>query len=305
MGNPKSKADLLSSIAADLADNNAGLISAEDVRHNLADTAASINGIVASGATDGADAFVNDVKIKHSGAGTGRLIVESGVTFKDGCTQEVCFPGETGLTHNNIGGLTAGDPHTQYLPVLGSRKMAGNLGMDTFFINASGSAETGQPVKKGLGFRRNQTSGDEEILVSGNMFFEDQSQMNTALSTARAWATFDASAGAVAWSGYNVTAVSKTDSKFLVTFDSGVLNDNNYLAFGYSNGRSTASSNEDFDRCFGGLTNRAGEGTYASQHTLSFAVMTESGVYAGSSKQNHVVVFGLGSGVTTGNIRNS
>ena len=64
MANNKSKADLLSSIAADLADNNAGLISAEDVRSNMEDIAQSINGIVASGSTATTDAFVNNVKIK-------------------------------------------------------------------------------------------------------------------------------------------------------------------------------------------------------------------------------------------------
>ena len=37
----KNTGDLLSSINADLADNNAGLISAEDVRHNLADAVES------------------------------------------------------------------------------------------------------------------------------------------------------------------------------------------------------------------------------------------------------------------------
>ena len=48
----KNTGDLLSSINADLADNNAGLISAEDVRHNLADAVESINLIVSSGDFD-------------------------------------------------------------------------------------------------------------------------------------------------------------------------------------------------------------------------------------------------------------
>ena len=39
----KSSGDLINSISADLADNNAGLISAEDVRHNMEDIAFSIN----------------------------------------------------------------------------------------------------------------------------------------------------------------------------------------------------------------------------------------------------------------------
>ena len=38
----KSSGDLIASISTDLADNNAGLISAEDVRHNMEDVAFSI-----------------------------------------------------------------------------------------------------------------------------------------------------------------------------------------------------------------------------------------------------------------------
>ena len=48
----KNTGDLLSSINGDLADNNAGLISAEDVRHNMADTVESINLIVSRAGGD-------------------------------------------------------------------------------------------------------------------------------------------------------------------------------------------------------------------------------------------------------------
>ena len=119
MADVKSKSDLLASIAGDIADNNAGLISAEDVRTNMADTVASINGIVASGDTAGVDSFVNNVKITKSTSDgtTGKLIVGSGVEFPDGL-QTVAYPGEAGITHNNLGGLTTGDPHVQYLPTI-------------------------------------------------------------------------------------------------------------------------------------------------------------------------------------------
>ena len=46
MATIKSSVDILASIGTDLADNNAGLISAEDVRHNMEDTVASVNRIV-------------------------------------------------------------------------------------------------------------------------------------------------------------------------------------------------------------------------------------------------------------------
>ena len=54
MATMKSSGDLIASISSDLADNNAGLISAQDVRHNMEDTAFSINRIVASGDTGNA-----------------------------------------------------------------------------------------------------------------------------------------------------------------------------------------------------------------------------------------------------------
>ena len=307
MANVKPKADLVTSITADLADNNAGLISAEDVRSNMADIATSINDIVASGDTQTAYPFHNNVTVKKSttDGATGRVYVGSGIFFPnstDASTEQTLpYPGPANISHNDLGNLTAGDPHTQYLPTDGSRTMAGNLGTNTYFINSSGTSNGASNTKQGIGFQRDE-KGNEEILVSGTVVFEDKSKINTALSTARAWATFDASPGIVSWSGYNVTAISKSASKFSITFDSGVLNDNNYLAFGYSNGRSTAEDNTDFDRCFVGMTARAGEGTAASQHTLSFAVLTESGVYSSWNRQNHVVIFGMGSGVVTNNI---
>lgn len=305
MANVKSKADLIASIVGDLADNNAGLISAEDVRSNMADIACSINDIVASGDTFGDYPFHNNVKVKKSTSDgtTGKVIVGSGVEFPDGITQTVAYPGPNGINHTDLANKDAYDDHLQYLPVAGGRKMTGNLGLGSnVFINSSGAAEGA--VKKGLGFQRNADTGREEILVSGSMIFEDQSRIDSGLSTARAWVNFDASptAGAVAWSGYNVTAITKTSSKFAITFESGVLDDNSYLAFGYSNGRSTADSNEDFDRCFVGLTSKTGTDIPADRRTLSFAVLTESGVYAGSAKQNHVVVFGANSGVLSTNI---
>ena len=60
----RTSGNLLANIAADLADNNAGLISAADVRSNMEDTVASISIIVASGDTDPKFAFINDVRAK-------------------------------------------------------------------------------------------------------------------------------------------------------------------------------------------------------------------------------------------------
>ena len=79
----KNSGELIASINEDLANNNAGLISAEDVRHNMRDIAFSINHIVASGDTDVKYPFFNDVRFKHLGTPGvgGRVIAESGVLF--------------------------------------------------------------------------------------------------------------------------------------------------------------------------------------------------------------------------------
>ena len=54
--------DLMAGISADLADNNAGLISAYDVRHNMEDTVFSLQSIIVSGDTEGEFPFFNAVK---------------------------------------------------------------------------------------------------------------------------------------------------------------------------------------------------------------------------------------------------
>ena len=119
MPTEKSKADLLTSIATDLANNNAGLISASDVRTNMEDSVESINSIVADGDTDSAYSFKNNVRAKKSteDGTTGVFVAEYGVTYPDG-TQVVHYPGPSGIQHNDLGGLTADDPHSQYVPVV-------------------------------------------------------------------------------------------------------------------------------------------------------------------------------------------
>jgi len=54
---------ILISIGQDLADNNAGLISAQDVRHNMEDTVASIPNIVSLSDTENVYYFRNNVKV--------------------------------------------------------------------------------------------------------------------------------------------------------------------------------------------------------------------------------------------------
>lgn len=75
----RSKDDIVTNITNDLADNNAGLISAADVRNNMIDIVESINQIVGSGNFDGETPFrANNVKAQineDSGTAVGGLFI--------------------------------------------------------------------------------------------------------------------------------------------------------------------------------------------------------------------------------------
>ena len=96
----KNSGELITSINDDLADNNAGLISAEDVRHNMRDIAYSINHIVASGDTDVKYPFFNDVRFKHHGTpGIGGTVTGTGqAEFVGVVTASEFVGGGSGLT---------------------------------------------------------------------------------------------------------------------------------------------------------------------------------------------------------------
>ena len=152
MATMRSSGDILANIATDLADNNAGLISAADVRNNMEDTVFSINRIIASGDTDLQYPFFNDVRAKHDeteGTG-GTFFAESGIIFPNSPVsterQIEPFLGIGNLQHDNLAGLTDGDPHTQYVPISGvksGRVMTGNLGIGNNWIGASGNSHVG------------------------------------------------------------------------------------------------------------------------------------------------------------------
>ena len=199
MATMRTSGDILTRIATNLADNNAGLISAADVRDNMEDTVFSINRIVASGDTDGEFPFFNDVRAKHDvSEGTGgTFIVESGVLFPNAplpsmrtIKQLEPFRGEGNITHNNLAGLTAGDPHPQYLNVAGvgasNNNMTGNFELGNNWIGASGNNHMG------FKFAPN-SAGTEDILTSGDLLFGDNSRINTGFSVAKAWLSFQAS----------------------------------------------------------------------------------------------------------------
>ena len=293
----RTSGNILSNIAQDLADNNAGSISAADVRNNMADTVESISAIVASGDTDVYYPFWNSVRAKKVGSVGGTFIAESGLLFPNSpvnaaSRQVEPFLGVGNLQHNSLGGLTTADPHTQYLPVDGSRPMTGNLRLGSNWIGQSGVNN------RGLKFVDHATSGTQ-IFTSGTVIFGDNSIIKSGRGIAKAWINFDGSgvsAIPVVRSAYNITSLQDNGTgKFTVTFASGVLGSNNYVAFGSSNARNTSASADDFDRNTIGLVSRTGS---EPNRKLTFNILNELGIFV-DGEINSLVVFDDGPGVTT------
>jgi hypothetical protein len=291
-----------------IPDNNAGLISAADVRNSLIDTVDSIEKIVSESNFTNTP-FKNDVTLETTNGAGGTLYVESGINFSNGGgIQTVPYPGPTGISHNSLGGLSTGDPHTQYLPVGGGRPMGGNLGLGTNWLNSSGNADI---TSNGRGLRFNRVSPTNENINVGSgtsfVYLRDSSTMNSARGVAKAWIRFDATSGVevgktlYVLDSYNISGIKHEDAgKFTITFNSGVFKDNNYLAIGHSNARSTANGIADFSQCTVSTVNRTGnDGT--SLRKVSFAVLDDSNTYV-NAKINELVVFGTepaGSGNTS------
>jgi len=294
----KSSGDLLASIGSDLANNNAGEISAEDVRHNMEDTVYSINRIIASGDTDIKYPFYNNVRIKHTeGVGGGRIIAESGIIFPNGplnttLLQKEPYPGAGQISHNDLDDLTEGDPHTQYVAISGvkaGRAMTGNLAVGNNWINASGNDSMG------IKFAPN-ADATEDILVSGDFTFGDDSKINTGHAVAKAWLNFDGSGVGnvpVVNSYYNIDQLERLDTgKFRITFTSGVFLNNYYTAVATSNSTTASGSKEDFDVNTVGLVLRQGNDTSALR-TLTYVIQNKAGQYV-DSQINDLVCFGYG-----------
>lgn len=297
----RTSAQILANIASDLADNNSGAISAADVRNNMADTVESINAIVASGDTEVAYPFYKNVTIKHI-AGTGGILrAESGVLFPNapvnaGSLQREPWLGVANINHDQLTGLTAGDTHTQYLNVNGTRAMAGNLRMThANWIGPSGNNG------EGFRFALNATSG-VQIFTSGTFIFGDNSIIKSGRGVAKAWINFDGSGVAgtpVVRSAYNVSQLTDVGAgKYRITFTSGVLRSNDYVAVGSSNARGTANSFEDFDRHTVGMVARSG---IDPNRQLSFVILNEQGQYV-DGEVNNIVIFENGPNVSSDSV---
>lgn len=291
----KSQADLLSTIGSELADNNAGAISAYDVRHNLEDIVDSINQIVASGDFNATNPFAANVRAKIVNNAGGMFIAESGVNFPNGGgTQYVPYPGPANIAHNTLSGLTAGDPHTQYLPLTGSRVMQNNLGTGSVWINSSGNSQLSSSSNRGLKFEYVSSTVENIHVGSGSKvtFDKDGSTFNTANGIAKAWLNFDASSATPAVkSWYNIHTLEKLDvGKFKVYFTSGVLANNSYVAIAHSNSRSSASSSDDFDINTVGIVSRTGDDASALR-SLTFCILNDADEFV-DAKVNDLVIFG-------------
>ena len=182
MPNQFSSGVLVASISADLANNNAGLISAEDVRHNMEDTVVSIRGIVASGegSQNSKFEFYNPIIASKSTAdpateweqpGTvftsGDFVAESGIIFPNAPENEDerqvrPWLGDSSINHANLAGL-GGDDHSAYYNLNGVRALTGNMKTNGVWINASGTDKTGLKFRPDVA--DDETS--QTILVSG------------------------------------------------------------------------------------------------------------------------------------------
>ena len=297
----KSSSDLTTTINSELADNNAGLISAYNVRHNMVDIVDSINQIVASGNFDSTTPFTgSNVRAKIKSGLYGMFIAESGVNFPNGGgTQYVPYPGPANLSHNTLGDLTTGDPHTQYVNINGSHKMTGNFSMSNKWLNASGNVDLLNTTYDNRGLQFQWVNSNSEIMHVGNKttvkYDIDNSSMSTAKGVAQAWIRFNGSGTMSVQSSYNVTKLERplgpgSPGKFKVYFPTGLFDNGNYVAIANSNSRSDNDNPEDFSVNTVGVVERTS--TY-----ITFYVLNQAGSYVDAAT-NDLVIFGNASGVT-------
>lgn len=305
-----SKDQLKANIQGELADNNAGAISAYDVRHNMVDIVDSINQVVASGDFDATNPFTgSNVRAKITNNQYGAFIAESGVIFPYGPNsgrQLEAYPGASSVNHNALSNLTAGDPHTQYLPLAGGRVMTDNFGLGSNWINSSGNSQITSSINRGFKFAYAGANTENVHVGSKSVFLfdTDSSKMSTAKGVAKAWLNFDASGVShipEVKSYYNIHELQKIAvGKYRVVFTSGTFKDNNYVAIGTSNSRSTASSAEDFDVNTVGIVARSGDDTTILR-SLTFCVLNDADQYV-DAQLNDLVVYGLSVGESSGTV---
>lgn len=298
----KNSGDLITSISTDLADNNAGLISAEDVRHNMEDIAFSINKVVASGDTDVEFPFFNDVRAKKIASDGGLFIPESGLKFPNSPVDNTSIQtdpwlGPGNIQHNDLAGLTAGDSHTQYLNINGTRAMTGNLALQSNWINSSGEVN-GSSEDNGIAFVYNSPEVGDDVLIgtSGNIKFnKDSSATDSFHGVAKAWVSFSGGAPPSVNGYHNVSGIQRiTQGTYKITFTSGIFDNNNYVAIGNSNGLGDKTTYSSMEPNSVGLLLREGDdGT--SLRSIHFRVEQDDGDLVDAA-QNDLVVYAMNPG---------
>ena len=295
----KSQAQLTTDIQTRLADNNAGLISAADVRENIQNTVDSINYVVASGDFDATHPFSgSNVRAKRVDLGGGQFnfgvfIAESGIRFPNNGNglQTIPYPGPGGIDHNLLEGLNTGNPHTRYMHIQGLNPAIANMPMGTSWINSSGNLL----ATNNRGVKFTYVNNDKEIMNVGNkttvQFDVDNSTMTTAKSTAQAWLRFQGTSGnIVVNSSYNISAVHHINNgHYKIFFATNTFTDANYVAIGHSNAIGASGSAEDFDVNTVGIVDR-------NRNYLTFLVKSDDNEYV-NARVNDLVVFGNASGV--------
>ena len=296
------QADIKNNINTDLADNNSGNISAADVRLNMEDIVDSLIPIVSSGNLNASPFVGNNVRVgQNENSEYGELIVESGIRFDNGTGTEgqiqiVPFLGEDGLTHNNIDGLTVGDPHTQYMNVNGIRTAERNIGFSDNWINASGASDgfVNTYDNHGLQFE-NDSANDREIVHVGNKTViksdVDGAEMTSAVQVAQAYIRFVGSGDMAVIDSHNVSQVERYDNpgKFRVYFKSGLFDNGNYVCIANSNATTDNASPEDFDLNIAAVVER-------TANYVSFVVRNDNNEYVNAAV-NDLVVYGRAAGV--------
>jgi len=306
---------IISSISSDLSDNNAGLISAYDVRHNMEDAVASIPNIVSLSDTENTYYFRNNVKVSGVGAIESKFITEAGIAFPNAPapgtsysldaqnTQIEPYPGAGNIDHGNLAGLSD-DDHLIYLNRDGSRGMIGNLKMNdnltAHWIGPSGDSS------EGIQFVHN-SNGQLEINTSGTIVFDDGSKIAnaanepTAKGLAKAWCNFDASGDAAGIpavrSSYNIHSLERESQGVIkITFASGTFTDNNYVAIGNSNANASSGNYNAFDVNTVGLLVREGDDAN-SLRSIYYIIRSDDNELV-DAKVNDFVAYGLGPGTT-------
>ncbi len=318
VGTPSTPNTLLYDINTSLADNNAGLISARDVRENMANIAESIPYIVASGDWESVGTqFISNLYLKttvdtvSNTVEGGVIIVESGIQFQNdiagGELQVHAYPGPTGISHNDLADLAANDDHPQYLNINGVRNMGANLGLGTNWINNDGIS-----TSSGHGLQFEQVSASEEIIHVGEdsyvKFDSDASDIKTGKSTAMAWVSFNSVDGGTESttvtvnSSYNISMIERVQEngqpvagKFKIYFKPGLFDSAdttgaNICAIGTSNARQSNASGGDFDQNTVSCVVR-------NSDYVTYYVQDDTNAFR-DAEVNDLMVFGVASGVT-------